>query len=252
MKAQAYGHKSGQYDNSHTVYGGLSIRSLCQRCNNRLGVQVGTEFSEFAKRVRRSGKLVTAGSRAYVEAENVYPQRIARQFYLTFLSLCRPGRTESNDAIREFVRYGEEPLPSDAPRPSLYLNKSNTYRAASFASMFSANGKGWAWAGCEFAFPGLGVIMTLPEEEMRGRAPLSLIGETVDVREWAEYGFKERATVRLELPVFRVEHPHPLAFGKERQAERWQEEQGIVWMLGAEDESDELLKASGSVLWHAG
>ena len=249
---EVYGHR-GQGRVLRAERNGIGLRVLCERCNRREGRRLGTEYGKFVRQVRLSGRIGLPRRRVYVEANAVFPQRVVRQLYLSFLCLASVKDEAMLDSLREFVREDGAPLPDDAPRISLYHNQSGTFRVAPVCGILSLGGRGrgpgWRWHGAEVVHPGLGAIYTFPEDEEPPRAGPPFLSETADVTGWSSYGYGDRAAVRLDLPSWRVEHPHPLGFGRPAQVERWTEREHLAWTLTADDDSDELLRSGGSVLW---
>ena len=233
---------------------GISLRVLCERCNSRIGCRLGTGYAEFSKQVRRSGRIGMPNSpRVFVRAQDVFPQRVLRQLYLSYICLASPEDESVHDGLRTFVEDDHAPLPDDAPRVSLYHNASGTFRVAQVSAILAglgANRRGWRWFGAELVHPGLGAIYTIPDEGTDGSPPgPPFLSQTVDVTNWSEFGYKDRVTVELELPSWRVEHPHPLGMGRPVQVERWSDREHLAIALTQKDDSTELLRSSGSVLW---
>lgn len=244
VRVEVFGHAAGVRV-TRVALDGLGLRVLCARCNSTTGSRLGTAYADFARQVRRSGNVVTPRRNVVVSASAVYPQRVARHLYLAFVCLANVDDESRLDGLRAFIREDSAPLPDDAPRLSLYHNRSGSFRVAPVGLLRSVLGPeaGWMWTGAEVAHPGLGVVYTFPDDHAR---PPHLEG-TVDVTGWSKLGFRDRRDLTLELPSWRVEHPHPLGAGRPRQVERWMD--NLIWFATLDDASDELIRASASVLW---
>lgn len=215
---------------------GVAVPGLCRKCNEKLGSRLGTSYSDFVRAVQGAAGLFSSRGE-FVARPMIYPSRVLRQLALSYLCAQHPHAevhgeaVELNDALRAFVRIDGAPFPADRIRVGLYHNVSATYRLAPTAGVWRLGTQPVAermWLGTEVAAPGLGVLFTLSG---LGALP-DLAGVTpYDVTGWAEYGFKETAHPVLRLQRLRVEHPHPLAFGRPRTAERWRDD--ILWMVNA-------------------
>jgi hypothetical protein len=213
---------------------GIAVRVLCQRCNTSYGSTLGTGFGEFAKQVQRSGRLESPHGGVFVSSVAIYPGRIMRQLLLTFLCAQPRDAGSSWDDIRNFIRSRTETLPATAPRVSVYYNPSESYRIVPVCSV-GAITFGRRWAGSEIAAPGLGVIFSVANSSMDDIQWI-IEKRPLDISSWGDVRFDDRVTLALELPRLRVEHPHPLGFGRPIDVERWQTRKRIVWAVGTADD----------------
>jgi hypothetical protein len=60
-------------------------------------------------------------------------------------------------------------------------------------------------------------------------------------------GFSERDRVTLELYRYRVQTPHPLAFGSPKDVSKWQNQNLIAWLATRFD--TEVASDVGAILW---
>lgn len=224
---------------------GLALRVLCARCNNQTGSRLGTGFSDFARQVQQSGRIVAPKGGVFVSAVEVFPARILRQLLLCFLCAQPDDEREGWQAIRDFIRSRTAKVPNEAPRVSLYFNPSSTYKIAPVCSVGSIDGSGRSWVGSEIAAPGLGVLFSLGNTES---AIQPLIGvEPVDVTLWGGAPFDQRESLTLKLPPLRVEEPHPLGYGRKKDFARWQTRNMIAWLVAQSKYPDSL--TATAVMW---
>lgn len=223
---------------------GIALKVLCERCNNNYGSRLGTGFGEFAKQVQDSGRLVSPQAGVFTGAVDVFPSRVLRHFYLNYL--CAQVGTDKPewDAVRHYVKSRDGSVPKEAPRVSLYFNASPTYRLVPVCGVATVDASKRAWYGSEIVAPGLGAIFTLADTTN----PEPLIGvRTVGITGWSEYRFDQRDALALSLPKLRVEHPHPLGYGRSADVERWRDKNMIVWLVGKAEDPSAI--NSASVLW---
>jgi hypothetical protein len=69
----------------------------------------------------------------------------------------------------------------------------------------------------------------------------------VDITDWCNYRFDQRDSVVLSLPRLRVEHPHPIGFGREIDVQRWRDRNMIAWMVSEADDPSAI--TATSALW---
>jgi hypothetical protein len=223
---------------------GIALKVLCERCNNNYGSRLGTGFGEFAKQVQGSGRVLSPRGGVFAGAVEVFPSRVLKHLYLNYL--CAQVGTDKPewDALRDYVKSRDGSVPTEAPRVSLYFNASPTYRLVPVCGVVAIDASKRAWYGSEIVAPGLGAIFTLADTS----DPEPLIGvQTADITGWSQYRFDQRDSVALSLPNLRVEHPHPLGFGRAADVERWRERNMIGWFIG--EAEDPLAVNSASVLW---
>lgn len=94
---------------------GVALRVLCARCNNRTGSRLGTGFSDFARQVQHSGRIVSSEGRVFVSAVDVFPARVLRQLLLCFLCAQPDDDREGWGEIREFIHSRTAKVPVEAP-----------------------------------------------------------------------------------------------------------------------------------------
>lgn len=213
---------------------GVALRVLCERCNTKLGSTLGTEFAEFAKQVKRSGKFEAPGGGAFVSAMRIYPGRVIRQLLLSFL--CSQPRDDEGrlDSVRAFIKSRSGDLPEGAPRVSLFFNMSPNYRVVP-GCVIGGLGTGRRWVGSEISAPGLGVLFTMSDPE---DAHWFIEKRPLDISDWASKRFGHRESIVLRLPRLNVQRPHPLGFGTAAEVEKWQTRKNIAWLVaGADDRS---------------
>jgi hypothetical protein len=210
---------------------GFALSILCDRCNSVTGSRLGTGFAAFAAQVQASGRLENPTGGVYVIAMDIFPSRVVRQLLLNYICIQDEG-AEDWSALRQFIRSKEPGLPSDAPRVALYFNASSTYRVVPTGGVASlrAGAKG-PWIGSEIAAPGLGVVYS-QAEDARLSAERMIGARLQDISDWAELPFDRRERVQLVLSRLRVEVPHPLAFGRPADVDRWQLRHLIAWLSG--------------------
>lgn len=223
---------------------GVALRVLCERCNMNYGSRLGTGFSNFAKQFQNSGELASPRGGVISGATDVFPSRVLRHLYLNYLCVQVTSDRTEWEAIRQFIKSREGRVPPEAPRVSLYFNASTTYRVVPVCAVGAIDGSRRRWYGSEIAAPGLGVLFTLPDTQ----SAESLIGlKPVDITEWCEYRFDQRDSVALSLPRVRVEHPHPIGFGRSTDVEGWRDRNMIVWGVARAEDPSAI--NSTAVLW---
>lgn len=225
---------------------GVALRVLCESCNHKFGSRLGTSFSEFAKQVQSSGKFESVGGSVYVLATDVFPSRIARQLLLNYLCIHIGEEPPSGDAVQAYVRSKDAPYPDEAPRLALYYNASATYRIVPTGGVSSVTDPRDPWQGAELTAPGLGVVFTLGASGTNGLMPK----EPVDITDWGDYPFDRSIRVTLRLPRYRVEVPHPLAFGTRREVDRWQTKRSIIWLASTAGDDSDI--AGIAAIWRTG
>lgn len=223
---------------------GVSLRVLCARCNNNYGSSLGSEFGTFAKQFQKSGIVQSTRGGVFVSAIEVYPARVIRQLYLNYLCL-QPVRDRTEWApIREFIKSRPPHTGEGLPKVSLYFNSSETYRLAPNCGINSTNTNVTGWYGSEIAAPGLGVVFTL---EGSGSLEPIIGKEPFGIADWTQYRFSERVRISMEVPVWRVESPHPIGFGRRKDVEDWRTRKMITWAIVKADDPNSI--NSTSLLW---
>lgn len=212
---------------------GVALRVLCASCNNKLGSTLGTEFSEFAKQVRRSGRFEAHGGGALVSALEVFPGRVLRQLLLSFLCVQPFDDDGRLDSVRAYIKSRSGPLPDDAPRVAFFFNMSSNYRVIPICSVGALGSGGRNWVGSEITAPGLGVLFTLghPDDSY-----WFIEKRPYDVTDWASKPFGHQESVLLKLPRLNVQRPHPLGFGTGEEVEKWQSRKSIMWLVTKADD----------------
>lgn len=206
---------------------GVALRVLCERCNTKLGSRLGTGFSDFAKQVQASGRFEAPGGGAFVSAVQVYPARILRQLYLSFICAQPGDDAEKYDDLRQYIKGRNRDVPETAPRVSLYYNSSRNYRVVPVCGV-GALGRGRNWTGSEISAPGLGVLFTFSDLE---HLAWLIERRPIEITSWGEKPFDHKETVLLKLPRLTVTHPHPIGFGSRREVDKWQTRKRIAWLV---------------------
>lgn len=211
---------------------GFALSVLCKSCNSRYGSSLGTSFADFVQQVQSSGRFVSPRGGAFVCAMDVYPSRVLRQLLLNFLCIQPLASYERWESVRKYIRSRGGGVPPDAPRVGLYCNISNTYRVVPVGVVGALGRRSEPWVGAEIAAPGLGVVFTLGDP--RDANPV-ITPKLLDITPWGDQPFSARERVTLELARYRVEVPHPLAFGSRREVDKWQTRNMIAWLANRFD-----------------
>lgn len=223
---------------------GVALSVLCDRCNSGLGSRLGTTFADFAKQVQSSGRFTSPGGSVFACAMDVYPGRILRQLLLNFLCIQPDAADPRWDSLRQYIRSRSGEFPQEAPSVGLYYNVSTTYRVVP-VGVLGALGQGKEpWMGAEVAAPGLGVVFTVGDPDVANPV---IARKLIDVSSWGSVAFDQRKRVVLDLPKYWVETPHPLAFGRPREVEKWQSKNMIAWLATRMD--TDLADDVAALLW---
>lgn len=223
---------------------GFALRVLCERCNNRFGSRLGTTFASFVQQVQTSGRFVSPRGGVFVSAIDIFPSRVFRQLLLNFLCVQSGYDPNRWEAVREYVKSRDGLVPRETPRIGLYYNVSKTYRVVPAGSVTSLGRGRGPWVGLEIAAPGLGVVFTLGDPAEVNPA---ILPNLADISSWGDHHFSERSRVVLELNRYRVQVPHPLAYGYPKDVEKWQKRNMIAWAATRFD--TDVASDVGAVLW---
>lgn len=225
---------------------GFALSVLCDTCNSTYGSRLGTSFAGFVQQVQASGRFISPRGGVYAAALDVFPARVYRQLLLNYLCLHPYSEAENWHAIREYVRSRTSLTPPDSLRLGLYCNISNTYRVSPAGSVGALGHGRNPWTGAEIAAPGLGVVYTLGDPSVVNPA---IVPRLHDISDWGSARFSERAKVVFELARYRVEVPHPIAYGRPVDVEKWRNRNHIVWLATRFD--TDIGADMSAVLWRA-
>jgi len=211
---------------------GIYIFTLCEKCNNRTGTIYGTEYVNFVQAFQSHAIPENANKKVNVEVENFFPLRVVKQVISMVLSTSKPtsfrnyefvGSPSTNpsvlkkikieypekdyqlklyDELRNFVRKKDSKgLPNSVRLYAFASIKAVGFRTGIFSSI-SLNKKSVAWLVATGLHP-IHWILVFDGE---------LDKELLEVTDWANYGYKERITKKIEVPCYWLAGKYPLDF----------------------------------------
>lgn len=211
---------------------GFALSVLCADCNSRLGSRLGTTFGSFVKQVQKSGKFVSTKGGVFVAAVEVFPARIFRQLLLNYLCVQLEPEKGQWDPIRSYIRGRERVVPDEAPRIGLYYNTSDNYRVVPVGVVGALGQNREPWMGAEIAAPGLGVVFTVGDPDIVNP---NIMPRLYDISSWGRMPFSQNARIHIELARYKVDAPHPLAYGSRKMIDQWQTKNMIAWLASRFD-----------------
>jgi hypothetical protein len=220
---------------------GFWMPVLCRRCNNEVtGSRLGGAYAAFVGQVNAASGIEDRHGRVYVGLRDIYPLRVLKQMFATFLCAQPTDGPPEWSSIREFVLRRDAQLPQHAPFVYLYRNTGPIGRIVPMCGVVGGRHPRPMIICSEVSWPPVGIIFS--------HEPHPMFSAMENVTAWGQLRFGDRLTTLLRLPSLRVETDHPLGFGSVGEVEQWRKDGQVIWFTTKADYPES--PTSTSMTWH--
>lgn len=176
---------SGKYNQR-----GAGKYTLCEDCNSTTGDWYAKPYVQFVRQIYPLCHAVPPNSPITIECE-IQPLNVFKQMLVMFCSACPPSFSQKHPKL---VRYLLNREARDADEQQIFISlydlaNSRAARQAGLTGRIDATGDSHVYS--EIAFPPLNIVMSV-----NGGSPDAKL---FDVTWFKQYGYRERAIVRLTL-----------------------------------------------------